>query len=171
MEIIYEPGLTFGGNCLLKIIAIGLGAAAIGVVGTGIMWVIARYRPGARSYVSAPAGFGVVMGLAVGIGFLFTEESMARVATDWTILEHRYCSASRLVIKEHQVVDITSKKYRKVVTKNRNNIERISHYLDIYVKSRVRPISVRLDAYASEVNLDAVQRLAPDVMVRYRREK
>ena len=172
MDVIYEPGLSFGGNCILTILVVMAGIAAIGLIGTGIVWAVSRARPKARPFVTAPAGIGAVMAIIMGAGFLFNDESMVRVATDWTILEHRYCSGTQLVIKEHSLAAVTRTKYRKVVTYNKSNrVKRISHYLDIYVKSRVPPISVTLDALPSEVNLNAVERLAPNVMIRFRREQ
>ena len=170
MEVIYQP--FFAGHCFLRIFVLAACFAAVGLFVSMIVWIVARYRPQARQYVRAPFWIGAAFGVTAAASIPFSSsESMVRVATDWANLEYRYCVGTNLQIKTYALSDVVRMEYRRTAVKkklSKRKIERVSHYMDIFVKSRTTPITLSLDGFSFEVDLDAAERLAPNVVAEFR---
>ena len=167
METLYAPFFATE-NCLLGRAGALAGITLLGVVASGVFW-LALWKYPHRPTLLRTLGAGAAMFFVFGAYLVFTiEETMVRVATDWSVIEHRTCRGTRLAVDRHPIEDAQFR-YRRDVRENVNNpaLERVSHYLDIVVPEREEPISISLDAGRSEIDLEKVRRLAPGAVASY----
>lgn len=171
MESLYAP-MFASQNCILHSAGLMLLITLIGAFVGAVIWLTTRQSKANPQFLPLIGGCSALF-FVIGAAIYFTtDESMVSVSTDWKVLEYRYCKQTRLGIERYALSDIKAMTYRKEISVNINTKhERISHYLDIVVSMRESPISIPLDGTRSEVNIDALQRLAPQPIAEYRTQR
>lgn len=168
MQTIYQPGLA-SENCYL-VAASMMGSAVVLMV--ILMLALVRYVPRnsphfttmAIALLAVPV---LILGVS-GYSALSGVESIVRIATDDTHLEYRYCSRLALKVERHPLTSLTESRYRRETEHRRSGGDRIHHKLDLHFWGRPSPITLSLDAFESEVNLDLAERIAPAAVQSFR---
>jgi hypothetical protein len=171
MQTIYQPGLA-SENCYF-VPATMIGSAVI--VGVVLMLLLARFMPRSaphfRTMTVALLAVPVMIVGVAGQRVLSGAESIVRIATDGSHLEYHYCSRLTLQVERHPLTSLMASHYRREVEHRRDSPARIHHKLDLQFWGRAAPITISLDASATDVNLDLAESIAPAAVQKFRADQ
>lgn len=166
MQVLYEP-LTFGG-CFTNMAVLAAIAIVIGLVLAFVFRWLVRFSPVWEWIARGALAFGVIAACGIVLLLSTTDAATVRVAIDGSYLEYKYCKGMKTMTDSWPLAQVGERKYRRVVANpGTSRKRRISHFIDIHVPDREKPIIIELDSVLAETDLELVAKFAPEAYAQF----